>query len=349
MMKPGDMVMLLNEMGGMRVQTTSPSLGAASVRVQGMLGRYTAFLSDGLPLFGQQGAGLGLLQIPPIDLGQVEVIKGNSSALYGSSAMAGVVDLISRRPAVDPINEILLNASTLGAIDGSVFFARRLSEKWSASLLGSGNGQVRRDLNGDDWADVAAYGRGVIRPRFFWDDKQGNAALFTGGFTYEDRNGGTMQGKVLAATGQPYPESLVTRRYDFGGSIQRLLPSNLVLTSRFSHSELPHRHTFGEIVEHDRHELSFAEIALRGTSSRNTWVVGLAGQRDSYRPHDVPRFAYTYVVGGAFFQDDLTLTRWLSFSASGRVDVHNIYGAFFSPRLSALIRRGNWSSRVSVG
>src|SRR5205085_6562621 len=83
MMTPGDIVMMLNEMGGMRVQTTSPSLGAASVRMQGMLGRYTAFLSDGLPLFGQQGAGLGLLQIPPIDLGQVEVIKGNASALYG--------------------------------------------------------------------------------------------------------------------------------------------------------------------------------------------------------------------------------------------------------------------------
>src|SRR3954447_5266280 len=105
-MRPGDISMLLNEMGGMRVQTTSPALGAASVRVQGMRGRYTAFLSDGLPLFGQQGASLGLLQIPPMDLGQVEVIKGNASALYGSAAMAGVVDLISRRPA-DPVHEFL--------------------------------------------------------------------------------------------------------------------------------------------------------------------------------------------------------------------------------------------------
>ena len=80
-MRPGDLSMLLNEMGGMRVQTTAAGLGAASVRVQGMVGRYTAFLSDGLPLFGQQGAGLGLLQIPPMDLAQLEVIKGNASAL----------------------------------------------------------------------------------------------------------------------------------------------------------------------------------------------------------------------------------------------------------------------------
>ena len=70
MMTPGDIVMMLNEMGGLRVQTTSPSLGAASVRIQGMRGRYTRFLADGLPLFGQQGGGLGLLQIPPMDLDQ---------------------------------------------------------------------------------------------------------------------------------------------------------------------------------------------------------------------------------------------------------------------------------------
>ena len=101
LMTPGDIVMMLNEMGGMRVQATSPSLGAASVRIQGMRGRYTRVLSDGLPLFGEVG-GLGLLQIPPMDLGQVEVIKGVASALYGAGAMGGVINLLSRRPGVEP-------------------------------------------------------------------------------------------------------------------------------------------------------------------------------------------------------------------------------------------------------
>src|SRR5690349_19776263 len=109
LMTPGDIVMMLNEMGGLRVQATSPSLGAASVRVQGMRGRYTRFLSDGLPLFGADVGGLGLLQIPPTDLGQVEVIKGVASALYGAGALGGVVDLISRRPTKEPIREALVN------------------------------------------------------------------------------------------------------------------------------------------------------------------------------------------------------------------------------------------------
>jgi iron complex outermembrane receptor protein len=143
-MRSSDISMLLNEMGGMRVQTTSPGLGAASIRIQGMIGRYTAFLSDGLPLFGQQGAGLGLLQLPPMDLAQVEVIKGNSSALYGSAAMAGVVNLISRRPTKEPVHEFLFNRSSLGGTDGSIFLASQLTPHWGASLLGGAYFQEHR-------------------------------------------------------------------------------------------------------------------------------------------------------------------------------------------------------------
>ena len=126
LMTPGDIVMMLNEMGGMRVQATSPSIGAASVRVQGMKGRYTRFLSDGLPLFGQQVGGLGLLQIPPMDLGQVEVIKGAASALYGAGAMGGVVNLLSRRPGPEPVREMLVNRSTLGGTDAVAFLSSPL-------------------------------------------------------------------------------------------------------------------------------------------------------------------------------------------------------------------------------
>jgi hypothetical protein len=80
-MTPGDIAMLLNETAGLRVQVTSPSLGAASVRVQGLRGRYTQLLADGLPLYGGQSGSIGLLQIPPMDLGQVEIIKGVASSL----------------------------------------------------------------------------------------------------------------------------------------------------------------------------------------------------------------------------------------------------------------------------
>jgi outer membrane receptor for ferrienterochelin and colicins len=349
LMTPGDIVMMLNEMGGMRVQSTSPSLGAASVRVQGMRGRYTSFLSDGLPLFGQQGAGLGLLQIPPMDLGQVEVIKGNASALYGSAAMAGVVNLISRRPAAQPVHEFLINRSTLGATDVSMFLASPLTSHWSASLLGGGDWQEHRDVDGDGWADLAGYSRGVIRPRFFWDDKDGRTALLTGGVTYENRSGGTLSGATLPATGESYKEALNTRRYDVGGNVQWLIENRYVVTARISATEQRHRHQFGEVIENDRHELLFGEVSVKGSIGRNTWVAGAAAQRDAYRPLDVPRFAYTYVVPGVFVQDDVNIAHWLSVSASSRADFHNQYGVFLSPRLSALLRWAGFTTRLSAG
>jgi outer membrane receptor for ferrienterochelin and colicins len=349
MMTPGDIVMMLNEMGGLRVQTTSPSLGAASVRIQGMRGRYTQFLTDGLPLFGQQGGGLGLLQIPPMDLGQVEVIKGVSSALYGAGAMAGVVNLISRRPGTEPVHEVLFNRTSLGGTDTSIFAASQLSKHWGASILGSGDWQQRNDVDGDGWADLAGYARGVIRPRFFWDGGNGRSAFLTGGVTYEDREGGTVDGAVLPATGQPYGEALYTRRYDVGGDYRMSIRNRYVFTARFAASAQNHDHRFGEIRERDQHDMLFGELSLHGAVGRHNWVAGLALQREDYRPRDVPRFAYRYTTPGVFAQDDITISPWLSISASARVDVQNQFGTFLSPRVSALAHWKGWTSRLSAG
>ena len=87
-----------------------------------------------------------------------------------------------------------------------------MSSHWSASLLGGGDWQEHRDVDGDGWADLAGYSRSVIRPRFFWDDKNGRTAMLTGGITYENRSGGTLPGATPPATGAPYTEALDTRR-----------------------------------------------------------------------------------------------------------------------------------------
>jgi len=348
LMTPGDIVMMLNEMGGMRVQATSASLGAATVRIQGMRGRYTRVLSDGLPLFGDVG-GLGLLQIPPMDLGQVEVIKGVASALYGAGAMGGVINLLSRRPVSEPAQEFLLNRSTRGATDAVAFLSAPISRGWSASFLGGGHWQEMTDVNDDAWADLPGYKRAVVRPRLFWDGGNGRTLFATSGFTYEDRNGGTPTGEVLAATGQPYVEALETRRYDAGAVGQFLIKGRYVVTARAAFARQSHDHQFGEVLEHDRHDTAFGEVAVRGTAGRQTWVSGLALERDAFASRDVPQFDYAFTVPGAFVQYDLTVTPALSLSSSARVDVHSEYGTFFSPRISALARAGRWTSRWSVG
>jgi outer membrane receptor for ferrienterochelin and colicins len=349
MMTPGDIVMMLNEMGGLRVQSTSPSLGAASIRIQGMRGRHTRFLSDGLPLFGAQVGSFGLLQIPPMDLGRVEVIKGVASSLYGAGAIGGVVNLVSRRPGKEPEREVMVNRSTRGATDGVFWASTPLTPTWGMTLLAGAHGQQHTDVNGDDWADLPYYARGIIRPRVFWDDHAGHSFLATAGATWEDRNGGTMAGRVLAPIGAPYVEVLNTQRIDAGMSAQTLVGGAYVVTARASIAHTHEDHGFGDVRERDSRETAFSEAAVRHAIGGHTWVVGVAVERDVFRPEDLPRFAYTYTVPGVFVQDDVDLSSWLTLSASGRLDWHSAFGAFFSPRVSALLKAHGWSSRLSFG
>ncbi len=349
MMTPGDIVMMLNEMGGLRVQTTSPSMGSASLRIQGMRGRYTRFFSDGLPLFGEMPGGLGLLQIPPMDLGHVEVIKGVSSALYGAGAMGGVVNLVARRPGSAGEHEVLVNQSTLGATDAILWSASPIGERGGFSFLGGLHRQSRSDVDGDGWADLPEYKRFVARPRFYGSGEGGGSVFGTLGVTHEQRTGGTVAGAVLPATGEPYVEALETIRVDGGVVGQAIVADNYVVTGRAAAVGQWHEHTFGEIVERDRHATAFGEGAIRGAAGSHTWVAGAALEVDSYDPEDVPRFAYSFVKPGVFVQDDINVRDWLSLSLSGRLDWHSEYGTFFSPRVSALFRRGGFTSRASFG
>ncbi len=348
MMTPGDVVMMLNEMGGMRVQATSPSLGAASVRIQGMRGRYTRFLSDGLPLFGEQ-VSIGLMQIPPLDLARAEVIKGVASSMYGAGAMGGVVNLVSRRPATTPERQLLLNRSTRGATDAGFWYAAPLSAHWGMTLLASANGQERTDVDEDTWADLARYARLVVRPRLFWDDQAGRTFFATAGGMWEDRTGGSMPGTSLPAAGGPYVEALDTRRSDIGTAYQAISASGLVLSVRGSWTSERQDHDFGGTIERDHHDTGFAEVTARRAIGRQTLVGGVAIERDDFQPIDLPRFAYAYTVPGVFIQDDADVAKWLAISASARLDWHNEFGTFVSPRVSGLVRRGRWSSRASYG
>jgi iron complex outermembrane receptor protein len=349
MMTPGDIVMMLNEMGGMRVQATSPSLGAVSVRIQGMRGRYTRFLSDGLPLFGEQVGSLGLMQIPPVDLGRVEVIKGVASSLYGAGAMGGVVNLVSRRPGVKPERQLLLNRSMRGATDADFWYSTPLSDRWGMTLLATANGQQRTDADGDGWADLPKHARAVVRPRFFWDDHAGRTFFATAGATWEDRTGGTMPGTALSAAGGPYIEALDTRRFDVGSAFQTLAGNGYVWSARGSWSGQRQNHDFGGIIERDRHDTGFGELTVRRAIARHTLIGGIAIEHDRYQPIDLPHFSYTFTVPGVFVQDDVDVAAWLAISASARLDRHSAYGTFVSPRLSGLVRRGGWSSRLSYG
>lgn len=346
LMTPGSIATIVAETGGVRVQVTAPGLGAASVRIQGLRGRYAQILADGLPLYG--GQALGVLQIPPSDLGQVEVIKGAASALYGPAALGGVINLVSRRPADEPMVEAVLNATSRDGQDATAYGAAPLSPSWSASLMAGLHRQSRQDLDGDGWIDMAGYERWTLRPRLFWRGDGGTEAYLTVGAMGEDRVGGTEPG-ALAPDGLAFVQAQASRRIDAG--LTASMPVNDLGTAhlRAAAVEQAHRHRYGAVIEKDRHSTLFAEASFAGGPQGASWLAGVAVQRDDYRNRALPAFDYAFTTPALFAQTEVDLGPDLTLAASARWDSHSEYGDFLSPRVSPLYRPGRWTLRASLG
>ena len=344
---PGNITTLLNELGGLRVQTTVPALGGSELRLQGLRGRYTQILTDELPLTGSQPDAFSLMQVPPLDLARVEVIKGTTSALYGGSALGGIVNLVSRQPGGEP--EVLVNQTSHKGTDAVGFVPRTLNDRWGYTLLGSVHRQEQEDLDHDGWADLAGYRRAVLRPRLYWDDHAGHSLFVTVGGIAEDRDGGTVSGGTTP-DGASFHDTLGTRRID-GGLVGRFLMGGgqlLSVHASWTHSGLDRE--LGNTREHQARDSGNAEINLTGNAHGHTWTIGTALQQEDLRVREVSGLDYSYTVPAVFVQDEYPLSSQLSLAASGRVDFQNVYGTFFDPRVSVLVRPNNQLSlRLSAG
>lgn len=347
-MRPGNISMLVAETGGVRVQTTSPALGSANIRLQGMFGRYTQLLADGLPLYGNQAVSIGLLQIPPTDLGRVEIIKGSASSLYGGSALGGVINLVSRQPSDEFNGETLINLTTRDGQDLTAYAESPLSDSLKASVTAGAHHQQSVDTNNDDWIDLAGYERYTARPRLFWQGDNGETLYLTAGYMTENRTGGTVIGGVVADA-RAYRQTQDSTRSDGGLVFSMPLGDNYTFSTRASAMVQRHQHLYGEGAEDDEHESYLVETSMSGYSDKSDWIIGLVYQSDLYASHTFPEFDYSYDVPGLFAQLDYELSPELSTSYSVRIDEHSEFKTQLSPRVSLLYRPGDLSIRGSYG
>jgi outer membrane receptor for ferrienterochelin and colicins len=345
---PGNLSSLLNELPGVRVQSAATGLGGAGLQLRGMPTRHTLVLTDGLPLLGTEPDGFGLLQTPPLDLARVEVIKGAASALYGGGALGGVLNLVSQTAAAD--SSVLVNVSSRGGRDLEGFFTEAGTAGWSGTLTAGVHDQSRQDVNGDGWADLPGYRRYTVRPRAWWNPGTDRSLFFTVGVTDEYREGGTLVGRVLP-NGAPFAQALHTQRLDGGVVSHWLIGNGIALDGHLSVTSAQLDRIFGVQRVASTQTTVFGEQALSGTAGDHAWVLGVAFNHDALAVAAVPGVGYTYNVPAVFAQDEFAPAAWVRLAASARVDAHNQYGTFFSPRLSTLFHRpsSRWSLRASAG
>jgi iron complex outermembrane receptor protein len=352
-MKPGDIRMLLNESTGIQTQQTSPISANASIRIQGLDGRYTQILKDGFPIYSGAASGLGLLQIPPLDLRQVEIIKGSASTLYGGGAIAGMVNLISKTPADERELTFHLNGTSAMGLDVNGFYSERFA-KTGLTLFVSRNSNTAFDPAGTGFSAIPKFERYTVNPHLFVYFGDRTTMDFAVNAASENRLGGDMLYIGGKGDGEhAWFEDNRTQRASTQFSIAHRFGSSARLTFRNSFNYF-HRtiaipgHTFD-----GRQHGTFSELDFLHTGDVSEWTGGANLWTDRFAEKRTTDFAlrnYAQNTFGLFVQNTTRANGWLSIESGLRGDYVAGYGFALLPRLSALFRPGDkWTSRIGGG
>ena len=352
-MKPGDIRMLLAESTGIHVQTTSPTSANASIRIQGLDGRYTQILKDGFPIYSGASSGLGLLQIPPLDLKQVEVIKGSTSTLYGGGAIAGLVNLISKTPTEERDLRFHLNGTSGGGLDINGFYGQKF-KKIGTTIFASHNRNGAYDPAKIGFSAIPKFERFVLNPKLFVYFNDKTKMNFGVNTTIENRLGGDMlyiKGK--GDNTHQYFEKNKTQRYSTQFVFDHLINEKSSFQIKNSVSYFNRNTTIPNYQFEGTQTATFTEANYTNSTEKSEWVAGVNIWTDNFKEKQITAFPlrdYSQNTFGAFVQNSFKATDWLQLEAGLRTDYVIDYGAVFLPRVSALFKIANGlTSRIGGG
>jgi outer membrane receptor for ferrienterochelin and colicins len=350
-MRPANVSMVLNESTGIKVQQTSATSNTQSVRIQGLDGRYTQILKDGFSAFGGFSGSISLLDILPLDLKQVEIIKGPSATFYGGGAIAGVINFISKEPEDKPVTAMIFNQTTALGTDLALFNSRKF-ERFGYTFLGSFNYQKEYDVDDDDFTELARTNSFNLSPRLFFSFSDKTRLVIGNSTSYQDRKGGDVF--VIREHSDDFHQyfehnnsfrNITTLQFEkeFVDGTRFVAKQSLAFFTR--KIEIPNYLFKGHQFD------SYTDISYFRTVNNHALVFGFNAVHDQFResrsllPRDETRTTF-----GAYAQDSFNLTDRLSIEAGFRLDHLKDYGTFPLPRVSALYRfTNNLSSRLSLG
>lgn len=338
-MKPGDIRMLLNESTGIRTQQTSATSYNSSIRIQGLDGKYTQLLRDGFPLYSGFASGLSLMQIAPLDLKQVEVIKGSSSTLYGGGAIAGLVNLISKTPEDEPELSFMANATSALGLDLSGFYSQKF-EKVGTTVFASYNLGTPYDPADIGLTAIPEFDRVTLNPKLYWYLDEKTELMLGVNAIWEDRLGGNMDYVKGDEVVDTYFESNETERLStqlgFKHSFNE--QNRLELKNSFSFYDRTIQvpdFTFSGYQRSSFSELNYANNSESGLE----WVFGANLWTEYFndtRGDESQALDQSYQILGLFAQNVWPIDETLSLETGFRADFHSDYGAMALPRLSVL-------------
>lgn len=354
-MEPSKIAHLITHSTGIQVQTTAASSNGAVVRIQGMQGRYTQMLKDGFPMYGGFSGSLDILQIPPLDLRQVEYVKGPASTLYGGGAIGGLVNLLSKKGDKDE-SLLHLNISHIGAKDFNAFTSRTF-DKFAFTNLASMHFHSPYDADNDDYADIPEVIKFNFNPKFFYRPSDKTEFYLGANISNESRTGGDMFliNSKEADTTHFYLDDQESRRYtsqfsyahDFN-KIHSIRLKNSV--SSFERQIQLHEDTLSNITFFGGQQInSFSELNYNYNKDKHNLTVGFNLYTDAFMEEEQNSIGIrnqSYLTNGLFLNYLWNITEKIMLESGLRSDFVQAKSdqtstegdLFVLPRLSSLFK-----------
>jgi outer membrane receptor for ferrienterochelin and colicins len=349
-MNSANIGMLLKETTGVQIQQTSLSSGNMSIRIQGLDGRYTQILKDGFPLYGGFAGGLSIMQIPPLDLKQVELVKGSNSTLYGGGAIAGLVNLVSITPEETPELNIMLNQTSALGTTGNLFYAQKYGTT-GLSVYGSANNQVAYDPDKDGFSNMPKAQSYSLNPKLYYYINPNSEINFGVNATIDHRTGGDME--VLQGNENDqhiFYEKNISERY----ATQLLFKNtneNRTFIAKNSFSLFNRELAVPDYQFKGEQSSSFSEVLFSIHKHENSdWQFGTNFYYEHFNEtasDSLPLRDFTHNTMGAFVQNTTDFGSKFTLESGLRTDYSFEYGTFILPRISVLFRaNNNLTSRI---
>ena len=350
--KPAGIASILGDISGVQIQQTSAISGNSNVRIQGLDGRYTQILKDGMPLFDGFSGGLGVLNIPPLDLQQVELIKGSASTLYGGGAIGGLVNIISRKPTTKQELTALANYSTLSEKNLNLYASKKYNFLGYTFFAGY-TSQNAKDINKDGFSDVPEINSVVVHPKLFLYPSSNSTISLGWSGTFDKNLGGDMQ--VIngnSNVNHQYFEQNKTKRNSYELIFEQKFNDNSKLSLKNSISNFDRNFLSNNNLLKAKQTNYFSELSYIKNIQKSTLVIGTDVQGSKFSPKDyqffqVPQFENNSF--GIFIQNSIKFNN-TNIEAGIRQDFTNNYGNFFLPQI-AVIHHFNerWAARAGIG
>jgi iron complex outermembrane receptor protein/outer membrane receptor for ferrienterochelin and colicins len=355
-MRPGNVAMLLHESTGIQVQQTSATSRNASIRIQGLDGRYTQLLKDGFANFGNFSGGLSVLEIPPLDLKQVEIIKGPASPLYGGGAIAGVINFISKTPRKKAEYNFILNQSNIGQSNIGGFASQR-GKNLGYTLLALYNRSNVYDVDRDDFTEVPKSNEFTFHPKLFIYPNKKTIITIGNSITSGERTGGdikVIKGKADAS--HQYFEKNKTVRNISTFELDKRSGRNRFLAKQsfsvFDRAIIIPAYSFAGVDYN-----SYTDISYITNGNKHSFVSGGNVVYNNFNEKNNNNRDNTTITGGLYGQHTWDVTDKLKLESGLRIDAVNYKNSIYTnnevfvlPRVSLLIKyNSQWSSRIGAG